>query len=134
VGGVGGRFPLAASCQPYCSTPPCTRLQSPSPPHTHRYTVTPGDKFGGDLLAYPGDPGAVHAQYVVVIRLTGQRLSGLQLVGRARVAASARKQLLIASCSGGGGDGLQQQQPVCYFIATDGRLQAFDLPLLCGSS
>ena len=92
------------------------------------YTVTPGAKFGGDLLAYPGDPDAVHARFVVRLALWATCGSGLQAVGRARVAISARKLLVIATAAPEGGAALQLGAPVYSVVVSDGRMAPFDLP------
>ncbi len=49
--------PPASQCP---RTPP-----TPSPTQNNSFTLTDGAKFGGDYLAYPGDPFVYHAQFVV---------------------------------------------------------------------
>lgn len=67
--------------------------------NSHRYTVTPGFKFGGDFLAYPGDPDLVHAQYVVCVLSPGTQVNVLHTARHARVAHAARKHFLLAAAA-----------------------------------
>lgn len=60
-----------------------------------RYTLTDGGKFGGDFLAYPGDPALYHAYYVVRVLPQGAALHPTMLLGTARGAHAARKHLLL---------------------------------------
>jgi hypothetical protein len=119
----------------------CTNQLPPLLPNP-RYTLTPGSKFGGDLVAYPGDPSAVHSQFVIRVVPWGARCGGLQGVGRARAARSTRKALLLATAppagltaAGGaaadrveGGGRLSFGRPLYSTVTEDGRLQPFDPP------
>lgn len=87
--------------------------------HSRGYFLTSGSKFGGDFLAYPGDPNLYHAQFVVRVLPLGQVLNPVLFKGLARGVHAARKHLLLASVvynsgDGEGGDGCeegrQQQQ------------------------
>jgi hypothetical protein len=135
---------LRAPAQQQPWPPPCLpTARAPRP--AGRYTLTPGLKFGGDFLAYPGDPECVHAAYVVRVLpppapsapgagaspgppapggaapggapaagpaaaapcpgAAPAWASGLHLAGAARVAAAAKKQLLLATWAAGSGAG-----------------------------
>jgi hypothetical protein len=60
------------------------------------FTITDGIKFGGDFLAYRRDPLEVHSDFVVRVLHDGQVLSDTVLSAAARVAAGAKKNLLLA--------------------------------------
>lgn len=68
-----------------------------SSPANHSHWVTGGSKFGGDFLAYPGDPSVFHAQFVVRVVPTLQPLPVALLAGAVRGAHAARKHLLLAA-------------------------------------
>jgi hypothetical protein len=85
--------------------------------HAQGYFLTSGSKFGGDFLAYPGDPNLYHAQFVVRVLPLEQVLNPVLFKGLARGVHAARKHLLLASvvhssCNMGG-DGSKEawQQP-----------------------
>ena len=70
------------------------------------YWITPGDKFGGRFLVYPGDPSRFHATMIVHLeageghagRKAGPRdLTGLEVVGLVRLATAVRKTVVLAS-------------------------------------
>jgi tRNA-splicing endonuclease subunit Sen34 len=61
-----------------------------------RFTLTEGIKFGGDFLAYMGDPLEVHSEFVVHVLHDAQVFSDTALSAAARVAAGAKKCLLLA--------------------------------------
>jgi tRNA splicing endonuclease len=57
----------------------------------HRsYTMTSGAKFGGDFLAYPGDPLLYHAQFTVRCLRADAPQHPLGLAAAARMAHAAR--------------------------------------------
>ena len=58
--------------------------------HARGYTMTSGAKFGGDYLAYPGDPLLYHAQYTVRCLQGSTPLHPLALAAAARMAHAAR--------------------------------------------
>lgn len=58
--------------------------------------MTGGAKFGGDWLAYPGDPFVYHAQFVVRVVEMDETIKPLFFASAAREAHSARKHLLYA--------------------------------------
>ena len=58
--------------------------------HARGYTMTSGAKFGGDYLAYPGDPLLYHAQYTVRCLHGSTPLHPLALAAAARMAHAAR--------------------------------------------
>ncbi|XP_034942642.1 tRNA-splicing endonuclease subunit Sen34 [Chelonus insularis] len=60
------------------------------------FYVTYGDKFGGDFLAYPGDPIMFHSQYVITCKNGDDDLPILDLIGQCRVACSVRKTQVYA--------------------------------------
>lgn len=65
-------------------------------PHFVSYFLTGGAKFGGDWLAYPGDPITYHAQFVVRV-MVEDALPALLFAAAAREAHAARKHFLMAS-------------------------------------
>jgi hypothetical protein len=65
--------------------------------HSRGYFLTSGSKFGGDFLAYPGDPNLYHAQFVVRVLPLEQVLNPVLFKGLARGVHAARKHLLLAS-------------------------------------
>jgi hypothetical protein len=54
------------------------------------YTMTSGAKFGGDFLAYPGDPLLYHAQFTVRCLRADAPQHPLGLAAAARMAHAAR--------------------------------------------
>jgi tRNA-splicing endonuclease subunit Sen34 len=79
--------------------------------HSRGYFLTSGSKFGGDFLAYPGDPNLYHAQFVVRVLPLGQVLNPVLFKGLARGVHAARKHLLLASVArGSDSDSSKQQQ------------------------
>merc|ERR1712187_596552 len=61
------------------------------------YLVTDGTKFGGEYVAYPGDPKLYHAQFVIRILYTEQSIPPCFLTAQTRVSAATRKHLVLAS-------------------------------------
>lgn len=55
-----------------------------------RFTLTSGAKFGGDFLAYPGDPALYHAQYTVRCVQHSAPQHPLALAAATRMAHAAR--------------------------------------------
>lgn len=80
--------------------PSLSSRSAPSPQH-HSHWVTGGSKFGGDFLAYPGDPSVFHAQFVVRVLPTLAPLPVALLAGAVRGAHAARKHLLLATVQEG---------------------------------
>ncbi|GMH39373.1 hypothetical protein BSKO_07271 [Bryopsis sp. KO-2023] len=68
--------------------------------HEKGFFLTGGAKFGGDWLAYPGDPLVYHAQFVVRLTDCGG-LPPLLFASVAREAHAARKHLLIVATKKG---------------------------------
>jgi len=60
------------------------------------YWITPGGKFGGDFLAYPGDPALYHAQFIIRCVEPDEDLDPLALTGYLRLANTTKKTLAIA--------------------------------------
>eukprot|EP01135_Chromosphaera_perkinsii_P011021 Nk52_evm55s2309 gene=Nk52_evmTU55s2309 len=79
------------------------------------YYLTPGAKFGGDFLAYEGEPLVYHSQFVVRIKGVNEQeedntelqgaivrdadsgcISGMEIVLYGRLATSVKKQCLLA--------------------------------------
>merc|ERR1712039_82438 len=61
------------------------------------YLVTDGTKFGGEYVAYPGDPKLYHAQFVIRILYTEESITPCFLTAQTRVSAATRKHLVLAS-------------------------------------
>jgi tRNA-splicing endonuclease subunit Sen34 len=67
--------------------------------HSLGYSTTDGTKFGGDFLAYPGDPDIFHAKFVVRILTTNSFILPHIITAHARTSHSSRKHLIIAFVS-----------------------------------
>lgn len=63
----------------------------------HQLFVTPGLKFGGDYLAYPGDPLRYHSHYIVNARDRQACLSPVDLVSMGRLAVNVKKMYVLAA-------------------------------------
>ncbi|XP_011310052.1 tRNA-splicing endonuclease subunit Sen34 [Fopius arisanus] len=63
------------------------------------FYVTGGEKFGGDFLAYPGDPIIFHSQFVVYCKKRDEEMSILDLVGQCRLSTTVRKTAVFACLS-----------------------------------
>ena len=62
------------------------------------FFVTDGTKFGGDFLAYPGDPIQFHAKYVVICQASSiTDMKEADLVARSRLGSSTKKIVLLAT-------------------------------------
>ena len=61
------------------------------------YYMTSGAKFGGDFLAYPGDPHRYHSHYVVVIVPMDAILSPYDVVSMGRLGTVVKKAPLVSS-------------------------------------
>ncbi|ORX63790.1 tRNA-intron endonuclease catalytic domain-like protein, partial [Basidiobolus meristosporus CBS 931.73] len=61
------------------------------------YYITPGSKFGGDFLLYPGDPLRYHSHFVASIVPFTKELSPVSLVGYGRLGAAVKKAYLLCS-------------------------------------
>lgn len=63
------------------------------------YYLTTGAKFGGDFLAYPGDPHRFHAHHVVIAVPWEEVLSPLEIVSLGRLGTVVHKAPLVGSVS-----------------------------------
>lgn len=61
--------------------------------------ITSGLKFGGDFLAYPGDPMRFHSHHIVMVRERHARLKILDIINMGRLATNAKKTFILASSS-----------------------------------
>ncbi|KAJ3124956.1 hypothetical protein HK101_006019 [Irineochytrium annulatum] len=59
------------------------------------FSITPGVKFGGDYLLYPGDPAQYHASHILTITEKGRRTSFASLASKCRLANNVKKKSLI---------------------------------------
>ncbi|KAM3655972.1 tRNA-splicing endonuclease subunit Sen34 [Ammospiza maritima maritima] len=86
----------------------------PSPPSERRFRVfrelwgrglhvTPGGKFGGDFLVYPGPPSLFHAGAVALCPCSSRAQPLGALLAAARLGTSVRKSLLLCSAPPPGG-------------------------------
>jgi tRNA-splicing endonuclease subunit Sen34 len=80
-----------------CAPPADAPLPRMRPPDARRYTMTSGAKFGGDYLAYPGDPLLYHAQFTVRCVHCDAPQHPLALAAATRMAHAARKHVVLAS-------------------------------------
>ena len=60
------------------------------------YCVTPGTRFGGDFLVYPGDPSTYHAYYVVRVHGNTDVVNVPAMVAFGRVVSSVKKVAVLA--------------------------------------
>ena len=63
------------------------------------YYLTTGAKFGGDLLAYPGDPMRYHSFYIVIIIPWGKKVTPFEIISAGRLGATVKKTALLCSVS-----------------------------------
>jgi len=63
------------------------------------YYLTTGAKFGGDLLAYPGDPVKYHSFYIVIIIPWGKKVVPFDIISAGRLGATVKKTALLCSVS-----------------------------------
>jgi tRNA-splicing endonuclease subunit Sen34 len=61
------------------------------------YYLTNGSKFGGDFLAYSGDPLQFHAHYVVIVKPNNEELSPLDIISYGRLGVTVKKTPVLAS-------------------------------------
>jgi len=61
------------------------------------YWLSSGIKFGGDYVAYPGDPLRFHSHFIVSVITTS--ISMADLVAWGRLATGVKKSQLIAGAS-----------------------------------
>ncbi len=62
------------------------------------FYVTDGTKFGGDFLAYPGDPIHFHATYIVSCcdKKAIEQMDEKDLVAKSRLGCNVNKTVLLA--------------------------------------
>ena len=63
------------------------------------YYLTSGIKFGGDLLAYPGDPMRYHSFYIVIIIPWGKKVTPFDIISAGRLGSTVKKTALLCSVS-----------------------------------
>ncbi|XP_076766290.1 tRNA splicing endonuclease subunit 34 [Xylocopa sonorina] len=63
------------------------------------YYITNGDKFGGDFLAYPGDPIMFHSQFIILCKDKNEEIPITTLSAQCRIACHVRKTQLYAFLS-----------------------------------
>jgi tRNA-splicing endonuclease subunit Sen34 len=61
------------------------------------YFLTSGEKFGGDYLAYPGDPMRYHSHYIVSVRGADSSFTAMDLVTMGRLATNTKKTFVLAT-------------------------------------
>ncbi|KAG0182215.1 tRNA-splicing endonuclease subunit Sen34 [Apophysomyces sp. BC1021] len=61
--------------------------------------ITNGSKFGGDYLAYPGDPMRFHSHYIIGVRDRDETLMPLDIIGMGRLATNVKKTYVLAAPS-----------------------------------
>jgi len=62
-----------------------------------QYWISPGIKFGGDFLAYPGDPSEYHSEFIIICPdKPAAALNEVCFASQCRLAQTVRKTLLIA--------------------------------------
>ena len=73
--------------------------------HEKGFTMTSAAKFGGDYLAYPGDPMLFHAYFTVRVLERGEKMTPLSCSSVTRMAHAARKNVVFAFCGEEGDEG-----------------------------
>ncbi|XP_031557852.1 probable tRNA-splicing endonuclease subunit sen34 [Actinia tenebrosa] len=63
------------------------------------FYITPGSKFGGEFLAYPGDPIKFHSFYVVLVVPWTKKIGMLELISIGRLAATVKKTAVLGTVS-----------------------------------
>ena len=63
------------------------------------YYLTAGVNFGGDFLAYPGDPIRYHSFFIVIIVPWGKKITPFEIISAGRLGASVKKTALLCSVS-----------------------------------
>ncbi|XP_076302820.1 tRNA splicing endonuclease subunit 34 [Lasioglossum baleicum] len=63
------------------------------------YFVTNGEKFGGDFLAYPGDPIMFHSQFIILCKDKNEEIPITDLSAQCRIACHVRKTQVYAFVS-----------------------------------
>lgn len=58
--------------------------------------ITRGLKFGGDFMAYPGDPMRFHSHYIVLAMERDAPLALLDMISKGRLAVNVKKTFVIA--------------------------------------
>ena len=61
------------------------------------YYLTSGGKFGGQYLAYPGDPTRFHSFFIVVTIPWGEKVSPFDIISIGRLGATVRKTAVLSS-------------------------------------
>ena len=61
------------------------------------YYLTSGVNFGGDFLAYPGDPMRYHSFYIVIVVPWGKRITPFEMISAGRLGATVKKTALLCS-------------------------------------
>lgn len=66
------------------------------------YYLTSGSKFGGDFLAYPGDPFKFHSFFVVMVMPQSKKIRMLDLIAIGRLAATVKKTAVLGTVDSNG--------------------------------
>ncbi|KAH3709485.1 hypothetical protein DPMN_068948 [Dreissena polymorpha] len=109
-------IPLA--CDPSTTTPVLVKWTYPkSDKEVLRYRVfrdlwdkghylTSGSKFGGDFIAYPGDPSRFHSLFIVVCKPHSASISGIELITMGRLGTNVKKTIVLSS--------VDENDKLCY--------------------
>jgi tRNA splicing endonuclease len=81
------------------------------------YFITPGLQFGGDFLAYAGDPRMNHSVFIVVVLRPDEHLGGLDFISYGRLAHGVNKYILMATV-----DEKQDVKPLYVSMDWDSQL------------
>lgn len=73
------------------------------------FFITSGIKYGGDFLAYPGDPIMFHSQFIIHCKEKTDVFSVNEFVSVCRIGSSVRKTQVFASFSQDGSEKIQYQ-------------------------
>ena len=88
---------------------------------TQGHFVTMGARFGGDFLAYAGDPMRVHAHLIVHVIPSASEMVATELVACARLANTAKKTAALAIVD-------PQNMTVAYLSVAPLKAQGTSLP------
>ena len=88
---------------------------------TQGHYVTMGARFGGDFLAYAGDPMRVHAHLIVHVIPSASEMVATELVACARLANTAKKTAALAIVD-------PQNMTVAYLSVAPLKAQGTSLP------
>eukprot|EP00474_Spongospora_subterranea_P001752 CRZ02210.1 hypothetical protein [Spongospora subterranea] len=64
--------------------------------------VTPGLKFGANMLAYQGSPDQYHSTYIIIVKQSDEKIPVLDIISVGRLATAVNKLVVVAACDSDG--------------------------------